>query len=260
MRLFDWLSSGPTLIGKGVEDSRRAMSWVRQNLRGNRIAPPASWKRKPEQPPVLLIHGYLGTRGSLHVLEERLSSLGHLVFTYRLGALHVGDIAESAAVIARKVESIAAQTSLDRLDIVGYSMGGLVGLYYVKKMGGRRRVRRLVMLGTPASGTWSALWGLAAAPFAKAGLQLLPDSAFLRDLGQAPMPPEVQIVSVAGERDRLAPLHRTILDGGRHIVVNTNHAGLLVDGEIADLVGEILGAPEPPGSTAVSLARTDVDG
>ena len=251
MRLFDWLSSGSALIGNGVEDTRRAMSWMRQNLRGNRIAPPGAWERKPEQPPVLLIHGYLGTRGSLHVLEERLSSLGHLVFTYRLGALHVGDIAESAAVIARKVESIAAQTSLDRLDIVGYSMGGLVGLYYVKKMGGRRRVRRLVMLGTPASGTWSALLGVAMAPFTKAGLQLLPDSAFLRDLDQAPMPQNVRIVSIAGERDRLAPLSRTMLAGVGHIRVKTNHAGLLVDGEVADLVGQILAEPELPSSTAV---------
>jgi len=240
MRLFDLLSSGSTLIGKGVEDSRRAMSWMRQNLRGNRIAPPGSWERKPEQPPVLLIHGYLSTRGSLHVLEERLSSLGHLVFTYRLGALHVGDIAESAAVIARKVESIAAQTSLDRLDIVGYSMGGLVGLYYVKKMGGGRRVRRHVMLGAPSSGTWSALLGVAVAPFARAGRQLLPDSAFLRDLDQAPMPQDVQIISIAGERDRVAPLARTMPTGAGHIRVKTNHAGLLVDGEIADLVGQIL--------------------
>ena len=259
MKLVDWLSSGSALVGRGVEDSRRAMSWMRHSLRGNRIAPPSSWERKHEQPPVLLIHGYLGTRGSLHVLQERLSSLGHLVFTYRLGALHGGDIAESAAVIARKVESIAAQTSLDRLDIVGYSMGGLVGLYYVKKMGGRRRVRRLVMLGTPASGTWSALLGVAVAPFARAGLQLLPDSAFLRDLDQAPMPQNVQIVSIAGERDRLAPLNRTRLAGVQHLRVNTNHAGLLVDGEVADLLGEILAAPERAAPKQGFLARTDVD-
>jgi hypothetical protein len=92
--------------------------------------------------------------------------------------------------------------------------------------------------------------GVAVAPFARASLQLLPDSAFLRDLDQAPMPQNVQVVSIAGERDRLAPPNRTMLAGGRHLSVKTNHAGLLVDGETADLVGEILAASELPSSTA----------
>lgn len=194
---------------------------------------------------MLLIHGYLATRGSLHLLERRLSDMGHLVLSYRLGLLHAGDISESAALIARKIESIAAQSSLDRLDIVGHSMGGLVGLYYLKRLGGRRRVRRLVMLGTPTSGTWSALLGVAMAPVGRAGLQLLPDSAFLRALEQAPMPEGAEVFSVSGDRDLLAPKSTTMTLGVRHLSLPTNHAGLLVDQQVADLVGQILGAPDP---------------
>jgi len=221
---------------------------MRHTLRGNRIAPPGSCEQGAGQPPVLLIHGYLGTRGSLHLLESRLTQCGHLVLTYRLGLLHTGDICESAALIARKIESIAAQTPLHRVDIVGHSMGGLVGLYYLKRLGGRRRVRRLVMLGTPTSGTWSALFGVAMAPFGRASLQLLPDSAFLRDLEQGSLPEGVEVISVAGERDRLAPSDRMRLDGVRHISVSTNHAGLLVDAGVARLVGEILSTPSPTNS------------
>jgi pimeloyl-ACP methyl ester carboxylesterase len=219
---------------------------MRHTLRGNRIPPARTWERGDERPPVLLIHGYLATRGSLHLLERRLSDTGHLVLTYRLGLLHTGDICESAALIARKVESIAAQSSLDRLDIVGHSMGGLVGLYYLKRLGGRRRIRRLVMLGTPTSGTWSALLGVAMAPVFRAGLQLLPDSAFLRELDQAPIPEGVEVVSVSGDRDMLAPPDTTLTHGVRHITVQTNHAGLLVDEQVAALVGEILDAPVTP--------------
>ena len=218
---------------------------MRHTLRGNRIAPPGSCELGEGQIPVLLIHGYLGTRGSLHLLESRLTQMGHLVLTYRLGLLHTGDICESAALIARKIESIAAQTQLDRVDIVGHSMGGLVGLYYLKRLGGRRRVRRLVMLGTPTSGTWSALLGVAMAPFGRASLQLLPDSAFLRDLDQGALPEGVEVISVAGERDHLAPSGSTRLAGIRHISVSTNHAGLLVDAKVARLVGEILSSPSP---------------
>jgi triacylglycerol lipase len=132
-------------------------------------------------------------------------------------------------------------------------MGGLVGLHYVKRMGGRRRVRRLVMLGTPTSGTWSALLGLALAPLSRASLQLLPDSAFLRELEEGPLPAGVEIFSVAGTRDRLAPPATTRLHGVQHICLPTNHAGLLVDAEVARVVSEILAAsPEVPSETAAT--------
>ncbi len=260
MSLLDLVSTGTGMLGHGWEDSWRAVSWMRHTLRGNRIPPSGPWKRGHERSPVLLIHGYLGTRGSLHVLEQRLTSLGHLVLSYRLGFLHTGDICESAALIARKIESIAAQTSLDRMDIVGHSMGGLVGLYYLKRLGGKRRVRRLVMLGTPASGTWSALLGVAVAPLGRAGLQLLPDSPFLRELEQGPLPDGVEVVMVAGKRDLLAPTSTTRIPGVRHLSLPTNHAGLLVDQGVADVVDEILAAPWPNFPLASKLPRTDVDG
>lgn len=122
-------------------------------------------------------------------------------------------------------------------------MGGLVGLHYVKRMGGRRRVRRLVMLGTPTSGTWSALLGIGLSPLGRAGLQLLPDSAFLRELDEGELPEGVDIVSISGTRDRLVPPATTRLRGVRHLCLPTNHVGLLVDEEVARLVGEILAAP-----------------
>ena len=131
-------------------------------------------------------------------------------------------------------------------------MGGLVGLYYVKRMGGRHRVRKLVMLGTPTAGTWSALLGVALTPLGRAGLQLLPDSAFLRDLEEAALPDGVEVVSVAGAHDRLAPPSTTRLHGVRHMCLPTNHAGLLVDAQVARVVGEILSEPTPDSSEAAA--------
>jgi pimeloyl-ACP methyl ester carboxylesterase len=245
MRLLDLVSSGVAVLGRGAQDGRRAAAFVRHTLRGNRVPPEAAWKPATDRRLVLLIHGYLATRGSLHLLERRLSGQGYLVLTYPLGFVHRGDICESAARIATKIEAIAAQIPLHRVDIVGHSMGGLVGLYYVKRMGGRRRVRRLVMLGTPISGTWSALLGVGLSPLGRAGLQLLPDSAFLRELDEGELPAGVDIVSVSGSRDRLAPPATTRLRGVRHLCLPTNHAGLLVDEAVAQVVGEILQAPLP---------------
>jgi pimeloyl-ACP methyl ester carboxylesterase len=189
---------------------------------------------------VLLIHGYLATRGSLHLLERNLSRRGHVVMSYKLGPINLGDIRDSAGLIARKVESIVAQTGVTQVDIVGHSMGGLVGLYYLKRLGGRHRVRRLVLLGTPARGTWSALFGLFTAPLGLASLQLLPGSPFLRELEEMPLPEGVDVVSIGAERDWLAPLGTTVLQGVRHISVATGHSGLLVEEEVADVVDGIL--------------------
>jgi pimeloyl-ACP methyl ester carboxylesterase len=246
MGLFDWFYERTAQVGREIADSGHAAVYLRQLLRGNRgrtvVEADASAYQPAAGPPVLLIHGYLATRGSLHLLEKRLRDHRHLIFSYRLPRLNVGDIRESAALIARKVESLVAQTGVPSVDIVGHSMGGLVGLYYVKRLGGQRRVRKLVMLGTPAGGTWSALLGLVTAPFGMASLQLLPSSPFLRELKECPLPEGVDVVSVGGERDYFAPLSSTVLDGVRHVALPTSHSGMLVDAAVADTLVEILRA------------------
>ena len=260
MGAADWLAelrARATRLGReisgGFADSGHSAVYLRQLLRGNRakrvlrsVARRDVEKREPAapgQPPVLIIHGYLATRGSLHLLESHLTMRGLIVMSYPLGGLiNVGDIRDSAGLIARKVESIVAQTGIPRVDIVGHSMGGLVGLDYLKRLGGRHRVRRLVMLGTPTQGTWSALFGLVTAPLGLASLQLLPGSPFLRELAERPLPPGADVVSVGAIRDWLAPLSSTVLDGVRHIALPTGHSGLLVDAEVAEVVVGLLKA------------------
>jgi pimeloyl-ACP methyl ester carboxylesterase len=236
-------------------DSGHAAVYLRQLLRGNRgdrahLTPDTNdgnADRAPDAPPVLLIHGYLATRGSLHLLERNLARRGHVVMSYPLGAIfNLGDIRDSAGLIARKVESIIAQTGVTRVDIVGHSMGGLVGLYYLKRLGGRHRVRRLIMMGTPAQGTWSALLGLFTAPLGLASLQLLPGSPFLKELAESPLPAGADVVAIGALRDWLAPVATTVLEGVRHIAVPTGHSGLLVEEQVADIVASLLNPPEPP--------------
>jgi pimeloyl-ACP methyl ester carboxylesterase len=269
------------VIGDGVVDSGHAALYLRQLLRGNR-APPSvrargtsgagpSESRWPSltqsanrarsaavlaDTPVLLLHGYLATRGSVHLLEQRLTQAGHVVMTYRLGAVQMGDIRTSAGFIARKVDSLCAQTGVEKVDIVAHSMGGLVALDYLKRLNGHTRVRRLVLLGTPVQGTWSALMSLMTAPLNHATVQLLPGSVFLRELAASPLPAGPEVTVVAAERDWLAPPRTTDLAGARRFEVPTGHSGLLVDERVADLVSQLLRgapveAPSPAGTTSV---------
>jgi pimeloyl-ACP methyl ester carboxylesterase len=135
---------------------------------------------------------------------------------------------------------MVAQTGVQKVDIVGHSMGGLVGLYYLKRLGGRHRVRRLVLLGTPTRGTWSALLGLITAPLGLASWQLLPGSPFLRELSEGPLPAGAEVISIGAERDWLAPLATTVLRGVRHLALPTGHSGLLVEAEVAEVVDRLL--------------------
>ena len=109
--------------------------------------------------------------------------------SFNLGTLNVRDIRRSAFLIHRKIERILAQTPSQQIDIIGHSMGGLIGLYYVKKLGGHARVRKLIMMGTPVRGTWAALAGvMTLGLWSTSSWQLLPRSRFLDELAQGPMP------------------------------------------------------------------------
>src|SRR5438034_4882543 len=112
-------------LTNNVVDSGHAAVYLRQLLRGHSAdrgaAATAAAARPAEGPPVLLIHGYLATRGSLHLLEENLAKNGHVVMGFRFGPINLGDIRSSAELVARKIESIIAQTGVEKVDLVGHS-------------------------------------------------------------------------------------------------------------------------------------------
>jgi triacylglycerol lipase len=161
------------------------------------------------QRPVLLLPGFLATRRAVEVLERRLRRDGYTVFSFNLGGLRqmlrrgVDDIAE---LVRLKVERLYERhPRMGPLTIVAHSQGGLVAAWYLKKLGGWRRVRALVTLGTPYRGTPAALFGLALAPVAPAVWQMTPRSAFVARLRRAAWPPGVRVTSIWSRSDKLAP-------------------------------------------------------
>jgi triacylglycerol lipase len=239
-----WLGKRST-IGQDVAGGADGLSYLRHLVRGNRIRRGAGFgDLSPDSPPVLIIHGFLGTRGSMYMLERRLVDDGFVVVSFNLGTLNVRDIRRSAFLIHRKIERILAQTPSQRIDIIGHSMGGLIGLYYVKKLGGHARVRKLIMMGTPIRGTWTALMGvMTLGLWSTSSWQLLPRSRFLDELAQGPMPPGVDLHTIAAARDWVVPLPTTRLTGASATTVPLGHSSLVVSEEVYRRVVNTLRPP-----------------
>jgi triacylglycerol lipase len=218
------------ILRQDLVGGRHTLSYLRHLARGNRIRRTAAFANtNDEHPPVLLIHGFFGTRGSMYILERRLIEDGACVFSFNLGTVNTRDIRQSAILIQRKIESILAQAPVTKIDIVGHSMGGLIGLYYVKRLGGHDKVRKLVMMGTPVQGTWSALLGVATMGLVSpSSWQILPRSSFLADLAEGPLPPSVEYYTIVAQRDWVCPPERTFLPGATRLTVPLGHSSLVV--------------------------------
>ena len=179
--------------------------------------------------PVLLLHGFFATRRTLDVLERRLRRDGYCVFSLNLGGLartfNTRSIRDLARFVRLKVERIYQRNpALGALSIVGHSMGGLIGAYYVKELDGARRAHTLVTLGMPYHGTPVAYAALPLGILARSLWQMAPTSQFIRELRPSAWPRGVQVTSLYSRADRVArfpsPLVETGTPGLRNVEVD----------------------------------------
>ncbi|MFN0063185.1 MAG: lipase family alpha/beta hydrolase [Myxococcaceae bacterium] len=194
---------------------RDLRGYVQFDRRGNEVVRRSDFKQCPR--PVLLLYGFLSTRRVMEVLEHRLRRDGYCVWSINLGGLfdafNTRGIDESAEKVREKVERLYARYPLGPLSIIGHSKGGLIGRYYVKRLGGDERVRNLITLGTPHVGTPSAYFGIATIGlFAKSVWQMTPRSRFIRRLNMGAFPRGVRSVSIYSQEDGLSPFPSCVLD------------------------------------------------
>ena len=143
------------------------------------------------KPPVVLLHGFIDNRSVFVLLRRTLAQHGrHQVESLNYSPLTC-DIRTAAELLGRHIEGICERTGSSRVDIVGHSLGGLIARYYVQCLGGDLRVRTLVTLGTPHSGT-SVVPLANAHPIVR---QMRPGSAVLEELA---MPAPVGCFRSAG--------------------------------------------------------------
>jgi triacylglycerol lipase len=128
--------------------------------------------------PVLLVHGLNDTSHKMRHIAKHLRALGWQVVDIDLMPSN-GD--SRLEILAAQVADLVARTfAPDRpIDLLGYSMGGMVGRYYLQRLGGLDRVQRFITISAPHRGTNAAYFST------RPGcMQMRPDSDFMQDLNR----------------------------------------------------------------------------
>lgn len=222
-----------------VNDS---VSYIRHLAYGNRFVGDMSWIRTG-LPPVVLCHGFLGTRGTMRPLARRFLSDGRIVFTYHHGMFQTQSLRDSAQGLADKLARLRHTLGVEQFDVVGFSMGGVAALHAVKLLGAHEHIRRLVLLGAPVRGIWTATLAIAAMGMTSSSVwQLLPSSSFIQELHSHPMPEGLEVRQIQA-RDDLICLRTRKIEGVRdenYCVLPGGHASLVVARHIYENIREFL--------------------
>lgn len=198
----------PTRLYRAVRDQLGSIRSV--YLRGNRIVRRGDFAQHKET--VFLLHGFFQTRNVWEIMEDRLRHDGYGVFSFDLGgflwSLNTRNIRDLAQLVADKVEGVCQRYGLERFHIVGHSQGGLVGRVYIQHLGGDRRVKGLITLGTPHHGTPTAAVGavlMGGGLLSRSPFQMLPRSRFMRTLNEDVFPPGIPLTSIYSRHDLVCP-------------------------------------------------------
>ncbi|MFD9290022.1 lipase family alpha/beta hydrolase [Streptomyces sp. NPDC060030] len=176
-----------------------------------------------DRPPVVLLHGFIDNRSVFVLLRRSLARHGwHHLESLNYSPLTC-DIRTAAELLGRHVEEICSRTGHREVDIVGHSLGGLIARYYVQRLGGDRRVRTLVTLGTPHGGT-------AAVPLAGAHpivRQMRSGSELIEELRRPAPGCRTRFVSFWSELDRvILPVETACVDHPDLDAVNVRVTGI----------------------------------
>lgn len=231
---------------------RRTKSWgtiVALTMGGNRIERKADLHKSRN--PVLLLYGFGATRRTFAILERRLFNDGYTVFSINLGGIldtfNTSAIEELAALIDQKIERLYQKYEFrGKLSIISHSKGGLIGHYYVKRLGGDKRVKLVITLGTPHNGNpWAMLFAFT--PFAlilKSIRQMAPTSSFIKRLKIGPFPRAVKLYSIYSKADQICLYPGAVLEAAVNVknieVDGISHSEFLIKKRVYHIIKHAL--------------------
>jgi pimeloyl-ACP methyl ester carboxylesterase len=189
-----------------------------------RFAPPerptiarASWPTRP----VVLVHGFGHNAGAWSDLAARLAAAGF----FDLSTVTYGiddDVPQIAARIAERVDAVRAAHGIDRVHVVGHSLGGVAIRYWHDVLGGHEHVDAVVTLGAPLRGViWTHL------PFLRSPARDLAVDSQVSAALRRRRHRHDHWTTIGGTFDVVVPPTRAHLDDAEVVDVPAGHAGLL---------------------------------
>ena len=102
--------------------------------------------------PIILIHGLWNTADIFYLITSKLDEIGIEYFAPTLEH----EYGRTSIVELTNVfnDLILEKYGFEQeLDILGFSMGGIIGRYWIKKFNGYKRTRQFITVGSPHNGT-----------------------------------------------------------------------------------------------------------
>lgn len=191
---------------------------------------------------VVLVHGYLCNRGAWNPWLERLQREGLPFIALDLAPIFAPIHAHVPALEAA-ISRMTQATGLPPL-LVGHSMGGLVMRAWLRQARAPERAHRLVTLGTPHQGTWTAQFGYS--PNAR---QMQPGHPWLQALN-ADWPPvwRRHFVCFYSNADNMVfpPSHARLAGADNRLLPGLAHVQMAWRPEVITAVLACLDAPALP--------------
>ncbi len=174
---------------------------------------------------VLIIPGFLGPRAVVHPFEVWFDRAHVPAFSFNLGLVSTLPMSLILKLLEQRIQRVRGlYPYLERIDVVGHSMGGIIGLEAIEKGIFDGFEVRLVGLGAPFRGTPVAYAGW----FIPGAAELLPIHPRYWLWREWPRVRNIPFLSIAGEMDILAPPERCRHPLASFSSLPFDHAGLIL--------------------------------
>ncbi len=178
-----------------------------------------------ERNPVVLVHGINDTTRVFQTLELWLRSQGWDVHSFNMTP---NNGSSCLTALATQVESYIQKNFApeQKIDLLGFSMGGVISRYYLQRLGGVHRVDRFISIAAPNQGTQTAylshLLGCT---------QMRPNSEFLTDLNRdgAEILNQVKFTSIWSPLDlMIVPAQSSKMPLGSEVIIPVAFHGWII--------------------------------